>query len=56
MNSKKSKALKKLFLQSLKDKNITDYGPQFNIRGEIVEGNLWRQFKKQYERNSKEAN
>ena len=49
MNSKKAKALKKVFLEALKLKGITNYKAIWNMHGQVVEPSLWRQFKKQYQ-------
>lgn len=52
MNGKKAKALRKLFRQAMDSKGLHDERPKYNIRGEVVEVNLWRAFKKQYGKNT----
>lgn len=41
MNAKKVKKLRKEFLTGLYE----NWKPQYNIRGEVVRKNLWKQFK-----------
>lgn len=53
MRGKKAKQLRKMFGLVIKDKNIENTKPLFNIRGKVVEVNLWRAFKKEYAKSQK---
>lgn len=48
MNQKKTKKLRKLFRSACDLKGIEDFRPKYNIKGQVVESNLWRVFKKGY--------